>query len=117
MKIFQILGGICHWDATRDFSRIEDTYGKFDEDILFVEAPDNVFEGWGYDDSKEGDERFIQPTPPEGWLYDEGTGTFYPEESIAPSKRPTADDDRDSMLVDLDLRLTLLELGVTEDAI
>ena len=30
--------------------------------LFFVEAPDNVFEGWGYLDGE-----FIQPVPPEGW--------------------------------------------------
>ncbi len=84
MKIFQIFNSrntietFCHWDATRKFPTIESTIGKFPPDVLFVEAPDYVFEGWGYDPTKEGDERFIQPEAPEGWAYDEATGTFYP---------------------------------------
>jgi hypothetical protein len=74
MKIFQVLNGICHWDATKVHPTLADTVGKYAPDIVFVEAPDYVFEGWGY----LGGE-FVQPTPPEGWLYDAGTGTFYPE--------------------------------------
>ena len=43
-----------------------------------METPDYVFEGWGYDETAEGYERFIKPTAPEGWAYDDATGTFYP---------------------------------------
>lgn len=89
MKIFQIFMGFCHWDATRKHPTLESTKGLYAPDIVFVEAPDYVFEGWGYDPDAEGDARFVQPTPPEGWLYDPETGTFYPETDTAPSKRPT----------------------------
>ena len=89
MKIFQILQNICHWDATKEYPTVESTEGIFSLEILFVEAPDYVFEGWGYNPNETGDARFIKPTPPEGWLYDDGTGTFYPEGEIAPSKIPT----------------------------
>lgn len=77
MKVFQIVNEICHWDATRQFPTKESTVGYFPPDLLFVEAPDEVFEGWGYVDGE-----FIKPTPPEGWVYDEETGTFYPEDYI-----------------------------------
>ena len=103
MKTFQILRGFCHWDATRKYPNVKDTEGKYAPGIVFVEAPDYVREGWGYDGTKEGDERFIQPTPPEGWLYDLETGTFYPEGEIAPSKIPT------------DADIINILLGVSED--
>ena len=89
MKIFQVFMGFCHWDATRTHPTLESTEGLYAPDIVFVEAPDYVFEGWGYDEDAEGDARFVQPTPPEGWLYDPKTGTFYPENETPPSKRPT----------------------------
>lgn len=76
MKIFQILNGFCHYDATPIHPTLEDTVGKYAPDIVFVEAPDYVFEGWGYDETKEGDARFIQPTAPEGWEYNVATGGF-----------------------------------------
>lgn len=79
MKIFQILGNFCHWDATKVVTSIEMTKLKYAPDIIFVEAPDYVFEGWGFDDTKDGDERFLKPEAPEGWLYDDKTGTFYQE--------------------------------------
>lgn len=87
MKIVQIVGNFVHWDATRDFPTLASTEGKFAPDIKFVEAPDNVFEGWGYVDGE-----FIQPTPPEGWLYDEATGTFYQEGWEPPPPPPTIND-------------------------
>lgn len=84
MKIFQVEAGICHWDASSVLQDLQQANNKFPPSVLFVEAPDEVFEGWGYLNGE-----FIKPTPPEGWLYDDTTGTFYPEDSIAPSKIPT----------------------------
>lgn len=92
MKVFQIVGGWCYNDMTQQFPTLADTEGRFAPDIIIVEAPDKVYEGWGYDDTKEGDERFIQPTPPEGWAYDEGSGTFYPEGETPPSQAPTTEE-------------------------
>lgn len=77
MKIFQILGGFCHWDASNVVSSLEEAAERFAPDIVFVEAPDNVHEGWGFDETLEGDARFVRPVPPEGWEYDDETGTFY----------------------------------------
>lgn len=91
MKIIQISHNICYYDATPVFPTLKQTSGRFPPDVVFVEAPDYVFEGWGYDSTKEGDERFIKPAPPEGWLYDDATGTFYPEGEVAPSQRPTTE--------------------------
>lgn len=88
MKIFQVVNSILFWDASYQFASLESTVGKFTPETLFVEAPDYVFEGWGYDPETEGDARFIKPTPPEGWLYDDETGTFYPENEIPPSEKP-----------------------------
>lgn len=86
MKVFQIIDGFCHWDASSVLRRAADAVGRFPESDLFVDAPDCVFEGWGFDSSLEGDARFVQPIPPEGWLYDEGTGTFYREDENPPSE-------------------------------
>jgi hypothetical protein len=95
MKIFQIFAFpgtedyMCHWDATSKFPTLESTVGRFAPDILFVEAPDYVFEGWGYDFDAEGDARFVKPPLPQPeswtgedgktyqWKYDDATGTFY----------------------------------------
>lgn len=85
MKVFQIIGNFCHWDATNQLKNLANAISHFPPTDLFVEAPDYVFEGWGYDPLAAGDARFIRPTPPEGWNYDEKTGAFYPEEGIAPS--------------------------------
>lgn len=92
MKVFQIISGFCFWNATSQFPTINDTQGCFPPECIFVEAPDYVFEGWGYNPDEVGDARFIKPTPPEGWLYDDETGTFYPKDKIAPSKRPSYGD-------------------------
>lgn len=77
MKIFQILDKFCHWDATKQHPTLDSTVGLYHPDITFVEAPDYVFESWGYDETQEGDARFVRPTAPDGWAYDDATGTFY----------------------------------------
>ena len=114
MKVFQIENGICYWDATRQFPTVEATVGMFPPALIFVGAPDYVYEGWGFDPDRSGDERFVPPEPPEGWFYDIETGTFYPEGELPVRPEPTEADDTAAMLVDHEYRLTLLELGLTE---
>lgn len=80
MKIFMILNGYCHWDATAQVATLDEAHQRFAPDMEFVEAPEWVFEGWGYSPDAEGDSRFIKPIPPEGWVYDDATGTMYPAE-------------------------------------
>lgn len=77
MKIFQIVDNIVHYDMTHLYSSIEVARSKYPSAVQIVEAPDYVFEGWGFNPNENGDNRFIKPTPPEGFLYDEKTGTFY----------------------------------------
>ena len=95
MKIFQIFNSngdallFCHHDMTKDFPTLDSTVDKFAPNIIIVEAPDYVFEGWGYDATQTGDARFIKPALPEPsewvgedgktyrWMYDDNTGTFY----------------------------------------
>lgn len=85
MKIFQILNDFCYWDATSLHPTLESTVGRYAPDIIFIEAPDFVFEGWGYMDGE-----FIKPSSPEPaewtdeetgavyhWQYDDSTGTWY----------------------------------------
>lgn len=92
MKIFQIVNNICYYDATPVHPTLKSTEGKYPPDVLFVEAPDKVREGWGYDETQVGDARFIQPTPPAGWQYDEDTGTFYQGELYSPHKQRKIDE-------------------------
>lgn len=112
MKVFQIVRGFCHYDATELYPNAAEAAKHYAPDTVWVDAPDYVFEGWGYDADKEGDERFLQPKAPDGWEYDPGTGTFYPEGEIAPGEMPTEADDVNAMLVDHELRLALLEIGL-----
>jgi len=86
MKVLQIIGGFCFWDASDVLRNASDAENRFSPDMIFTDAPDYVFEGWGFDESLEGDARFIQPQPPEGWLYDSASGTFYEAGGIRPSE-------------------------------
>ncbi len=78
MKVFDILDNRCHHEYP-EYQSIEDTVGKFASNIVFVEAPDWVWEGYGYDATKTGDARFIRPELPEGWEYDENNNPWNPE--------------------------------------
>ena len=91
MKIFQILGGFCHWDASNVVSSLDEAAERFAPDIVFVEAPDNVREGWGFDETLDGDARFLRPVPPEGWEYDDDTGTFYDPSAVPEEPADGAD--------------------------
>lgn len=72
MKVFLIQNNFCAWQAPQEetLETIQDKHPG----LVFVEAPDHVFEGWGYIN-----QQFIKPTAPAGWLYDDQTGALYPE--------------------------------------
>lgn len=70
-KIFQIVNGRCHWQTP--FKSLEETK-NFPADCIFVEAPDHVNEQWGFDETEIGDDRFIKPEVPEGFIYDDESG-------------------------------------------
>lgn len=78
MKVFQIVNGKCEWQTPYD--NVGETTNKYPKDCLFVEAPDYVFEGWGYSTKDSdgnvitGDDRFIKPIAPEGYVYNDYTG-------------------------------------------
>lgn len=44
------------------------------QDFIDYDGPDRT----AYDEEQEGDARFVKPIPPEGWGYDDETGSFYP---------------------------------------
>lgn len=111
MKIFQILDGFCYYDATPVHPTIADTVGKYPPNIKFVEAPDYVFENWGYDNTKEGDKCFIKPTPPDGWYYDDVTGSFKPIDPPTPPAPEPEPETAESVLADI---ATAYEEGVNE---
>lgn len=85
-KVFQIVNDKCNW--LTPYTSLGEVIGKYPSDCIFVEAPDYVFESWGYrltdDDGNPvyGDDRFIKPIPPEGYVYDDDTGEFVPQEEF-----------------------------------
>ena len=109
MKIFQIVNGFCWWDATSTVHTIDEAHEMFPPTDLFVEAPDYVFEGWGYDEHAERDARFIRPEAPEGYLYDETTGTFYPADTPSEAEQLAATvEAMRAMLAEAEARLAAL---------
>lgn len=89
-KVFQLFNGDLHWETP--YKSIEETKGKYAPDVIFVEAPDYVFESWSYDENAEGDARFIKPEAPEGWVYDDRSGTFYNPEELEKQKEQQRED-------------------------
>lgn len=107
MKIFQVEDNMCRWDASRQVPSLEYAQKNFPANLLFVEAPDYVFEGWGYIQGE-----FIQPTPPEGWIYDKDTGTFYKDGDNPPPKpEPTREEILEQQVADLQSQLLTLMTG------
>ncbi|MBR1659258.1 MAG: hypothetical protein IJ705_02955 [Oscillospiraceae bacterium] len=66
MKVFQIFDGICYCDYSHNYRSAAEAAKYYSPETVFVDAPDYVDVGWGFDGTKEGDERFIEPpAPPE----------------------------------------------------
>lgn len=57
------------------FQEVRNLENRIGETVVI--APDYVFEGWGFDITQKGENRFIKPECPNGFKYDEKTGTFY----------------------------------------
>lgn len=58
MKIFQIVNNICHWQTP--YKSLKETDGLYAPDIIFVETPDYVEEGYIYENGE-----FSEPKEPE----------------------------------------------------
>lgn len=98
MKIFLARGGSLAEDVTESILSMpglgagrmtaEELEGMLDRVSLphpgerLAAAPDRVWPGWGFDPGKRGDARFLKPVPPQGWRYDEGSGTLYRPEAV-----------------------------------
>ena len=63
-KVFQIYNGVCYHDYTGMYQNAEDASRHYAPNIFFADAPDRVEDGWGFDETKEGDERFVEPPKP-----------------------------------------------------
>lgn len=76
MKFVIIENQFVTEDLTDFYETVESA--RFENPFKFViEAPDYVFSGWIYDGTRVGDACFIKPNAPNGWEYDDETGTFY----------------------------------------
>lgn len=88
-KIFEIVDNVCKWKTP--YTNMGEVVDMYPSHFKFIEVPDDsiVQEGWGYRDKYDNGEyitnindRFIPPTPEEGYLFDEETGFCYPESEI-----------------------------------
>lgn len=88
-SIYQVLGESLHWKTP--YTSLEETVGKYPEDILFVEVSNwllkggnwlKVTERWGYNELSTGDNRFEPPVVPADWVYNEEFGSFVSPQSI-----------------------------------
>jgi hypothetical protein len=77
MKIFQVINNVAH----ADFSEFGKTKAEIPKNLFpkklmdeLVDAPNEVFIGWFYDKSNN---QWIKPESPDGFEYDEESGTFY----------------------------------------
>ena len=79
MKVFEILNNTVHCEYPQ-YSTAAEASSHYAPTIQFVDAPDWVWPGFGFDPSKSGDERFIRPELSEGYEYDENGNIWNPEE-------------------------------------
>lgn len=88
MMIVEIMDGIVH-KIYPEYSSIESIRGLFAPNIHMEEAPDEVREGWIFDNTKSGESRFTRPPIPDGWEYDPISGLPTPpaDESSRYSER------------------------------
>lgn len=85
-KVFLIVDNHCQ----REYPEYENAYDaskNFAPNMLFVDAPDYVWPGWGFDPDKEDDERFVRPELEEGWIYDENGMPYNVEEERAQERK------------------------------
>lgn len=86
-KVFEVVDGICI--NKLPFTSLTTTITTRSSAVLFVQAPDYVFPGWGYrnldDDGNpiNGDDCFIKPVAPEGYFYNDETGAFVADTEFA----------------------------------
>ena len=80
MKVMEILNGVCH----REYPEYKDATEArkfFSDSIHFVDAPNWVWPGYGYNPNNFGDKRFLRPELGEGWVYDDDGHPWNPEQS------------------------------------
>lgn len=80
MKVCDILGGRIH-HLYPEYESAEKARARIYPGIDFLDIPDWVGEGWGYNPQAEGDERFIAPKLQEGWYWDENGNPWNAEVS------------------------------------
>lgn len=85
-KVVEILYGRVH-KIYPQYDSKDEAYGHFSNSIHFEDAPDNIWEGFGFDPSKEGDERFTRPPLSDGWAYDEDNHPWNPEAHRASERK------------------------------
>lgn len=87
MKLFDVVDNEIHAEYTGMYENAEEASKHYAPNIVFVDAPNWVFPGFGFDPSKNGDDRFIEPTTDTpGWVYD-GNGTFWNPEQTRINER------------------------------
>lgn len=82
MKVVEIVNNRVHREYP-EFATVDDAYKKHSKSLLFVECPDNIQPGFGYDGTKQGNDRFIRPQLSEGWEYDDNGYPWNPEQQRA----------------------------------
>lgn len=78
MKIVEIIGNLVH-HVYDEYNDLASARRCFAGNIHLEEAPDDTFEGWIFDSSKTGEERFARPPIPPGWAWGEGGAPYNPE--------------------------------------
>ena len=76
-----------YYDFSNKFRTLEEARSRFPSKIQIEEAPDYVFVGWTFDETKFGEQRFQAPEVEDGFAYDSTSGTVYNVEDMREGER------------------------------
>ena len=70
MRVAEIINGQVH-RIYPEYRTAAEARRHYAPNIVFEDCPDDTYEGWAFDDTKQGDERFSRPALADGWAWDD----------------------------------------------
>lgn len=72
MKVFQVVNNKAYRDYSKEYDSAREVSKFFSDDVIFRDAPDDVFVGFYYDGHS-----FMLPEIPDGFTFDYTDGIAY----------------------------------------
>lgn len=78
MKVVEIVDNTVH-KVYEQYASLAEARQYYASNIHLEEAPDDVFEGWGFNPNVSGDARYAKPSLLDGFEFDENGNIWHPE--------------------------------------